>query len=106
MNNNESQKTRELINGGNNYENYYQIDLGDVECLSDDDLCQNSCVFNLNLSNDIMDIFWEAEITDLCIEGNFWYTECRDYFSEHVVNHLFPKENITPKPITKITHRR
>jgi len=83
MNNNESQKTRELIFGGNKHQEYNQIDLGDAECLSDDDLCQNSCVFNLNLSNDIMDCFWEAEITELCKAGNTWYTEYRDYFSEH-----------------------
>ena len=83
MNNNEPPETRELISDGNKYQYYDEIDLGDADCLSDDDLCQNSCVFNLNLSNDIMDIFWEAEITDLCIEGNIWYTEYRDYFSEH-----------------------
>ena len=82
MNNNESLETRELISDGNKYQHYDEIDLGDAECLSDDDLCQNSCVFNLNLSNDIMDIFWEAEITDLCFANNTWYTELRDYLSE------------------------
>ena len=82
MNNNEPPETRELINDGNKYQHYDEIDLGDAECLSDDDLCQNSCVFNLNLSNDIMDIFWEAEITDLCFANNTWFTQYRDYFSE------------------------
>ena len=83
MNNNKSPITSEFIRGGNKYQYYDEIDLGDVECLSDDDLCQNSFVSNLNLSNDIMDIFWEAEITDLCIAGNTWFTQYRDYFSEH-----------------------
>ena len=61
--------------------NFDGFDLGMMECLCDDDLCQNSYVFNLNLSNDIMDIFWEAEKTESCFTSNTWYTEYRDYFS-------------------------
>jgi len=86
MNSNEPPETRALISGVSKYQHCDEIDLGDAECLSHDDLCQNSCVFNLNLSNDIMDIFWVAEITDLCLAGNTWYTELRDYFSEHEYN--------------------
>ena len=82
MKNNESPITREFISDGSKYQHNDKIDLGDLECISEDDLCQNSCVFNLNLSNDIIDIFWEAEITYLYIAGNTWYKELRDYLSE------------------------
>lgn len=84
MNNNERPETTELISGGNNFQHNFNIlDLGDAECLSDDDILQEIRIVGKVVSDEIMDCFWEAEITDLCIEGNFWYTEYRDYFSEH-----------------------
>ena len=86
MKNNESPKTRELISGGNKYQHCYQIDLGEVECISEDDIMQELGIVGKVVSDDIMDCYWEAEITDLCISGNFWYTEYRDYFSEHEYN--------------------
>ena len=83
MKNNVSPKTSELISGGNKYQHCYQIDLGEVECISEDDIIQELGIVGKVVSDDIMNCYWEAEITDLCIEGNFWYTEYRDYFSEH-----------------------
>jgi hypothetical protein len=82
MNNNESPITRE-INGQNNYQHYHQIDLGDMECISADDILQDLGIVKNLESDNIMDYFWEAEITELCFASNTWYTEYRDYFSEH-----------------------
>ena len=59
------------------------IDLGDLEYISGDDIIQELGIVGKMGSDDIMDCFWEAEITELCITGNTWYTEYRDYFSEH-----------------------
>jgi hypothetical protein len=83
VNNNESPNTREPYSSWNKHQEYNQIDLGDVEYLSEDDILQELRIVGKVISDEIMDCFWEAEITDLCKEGNFWYTKYRDYFSEH-----------------------
>jgi hypothetical protein len=87
MNKNESPITRELISGGKKHQQYNEIDLGEMECLSDDDILQELGIVGKVVSDNIMDYFWEAEITELCIAGNFWYAEYIDYFSEHEYDH-------------------
>ena len=82
MNNNEPPITREFISAEIKYQHYYQIDLGEMDCISEDDILQELVIVGKVVSDDIMDCFWEAEIADLCIAGNTWYTELRDYFSE------------------------
>jgi len=63
---------------------YYEVlDFGDLECISGDDILQDIWLVGKIESDNIMDYFWEAEITDLCGEDNAFYTEFRDYFSEH-----------------------
>ena len=52
MNNNKSPETRELISGGNKYQHYDEIDLGDADCISPDDVSQNLWIIcNLKLDN-------------------------------------------------------
>jgi len=86
MNNNESPITREFISDGSKYQHNDEIDLGETDCISEDDIITNIWSVGKVVSGDIMDWFWEAEITDLCIAGNTWYTELRDNFSEHEYN--------------------
>ena len=60
-----------------------EIELGDFECLSEDDLFMDTwLVAGMKLQNHI-DYFWLAEITDLCqTEAGDFYTDSRDDISE------------------------
>lgn len=64
-------------------QNFKEIELGDLECLSEDDLFMETwLVAGMKLQNYI-DYFWEAEITDLCqTQAGDFYTDSRDAFSE------------------------
>ena len=82
MNNNEPPETRALISGGSKYQYYDEIDLGDAECISPADILLDSwLVMRLDLDN-IIDYFWEAEITEVFDTDLGWFTRCKDYFSE------------------------
>jgi hypothetical protein len=61
-----------------------KIDIGDFDCLTEDDLFKDTwLVDGLKLPNHI-DYFWEAEITDYCQNNSRdFYTNYRDGFSEH-----------------------
>jgi hypothetical protein len=59
------------------------IDFEDMECISEDDILQDLWLVGKIESDNIMDCFWEAEMTDLCGDDSTFYTEYRDYFSEH-----------------------
>jgi hypothetical protein len=65
-------------------QNGEEIELGDLECLIEDDLFKETwLVAGMQFSNYI-DYFWEAEITDLCQNNSRdFYTNYRDGFSEH-----------------------
>ncbi len=68
----------------NDQHNTVGIDLGDLECLSEDDIAQCLWIGKSIESNNIIDYFWEAEITEICVAKNGdFHTEYRDYFSEH-----------------------
>lgn len=60
-----------------------EIELGDLECLIEDDFFKETwLIAGLEFPN-FIDYFWEAEVTDLCGDDSSFYTEYRDYFSEH-----------------------
>lgn len=70
-----------LLNGYH----YAVLDLGEFECLNEEDLFMNTwLVQGMELPNYI-DYFWEAEVTVLCQnkDGDF-YTIYQDGLSEHV----------------------
>jgi len=60
-----------------------RIELGDLECLIEDDLFKDTWLVAGKEFPNFIDYFWEAEITDLCGDDSTFYTEYRDYFSEH-----------------------
>lgn len=62
------------------------IELGDFECLNEDDMFMDIWLVACLEYPNFIDYFWEAEITEFCIAGNVWYTEFRDGFSEHEYN--------------------
>ncbi|MEX0981043.1 MAG: hypothetical protein WD577_07880, partial [Bacteroidales bacterium] len=65
---------------------YYEVfDLGDVECLSEDDLFQNTWLVAGKEFSNYIDYFWDAEITDLFQnEDRDFYTKYRNGFSEDI----------------------
>jgi hypothetical protein len=66
----------------NEQEQIDKIDIGDLECLTEDDLFKETwLVAGMEYPN-FIDYFWEAEITELCFASNSWHTEYKDYCSE------------------------
>lgn len=68
-------------------QNIDEIELGDLEYLSADDLFKDTWLVEGMKFEHFIDYFWEAEYTDLCGDDSSFYTEYRDCFSEHENDH-------------------
>ena len=67
----------------NDQQNVDWIDLGDYDCLSEDDLFQDTWIIAGKKFPNFIDYFWDAEITDFFQnEDRDFYTKYRDGFSE------------------------
>lgn len=67
----------------NDHQNINSIDLGDFDCLCEDDLFQDTWLVAGREFPNYIDYFWDAEITDLFQDDNRdFYTKYRDGFSE------------------------
>jgi hypothetical protein len=68
-------------------QNINEIELGDLECLVEDDLFNETWLVAGKKFPNLIDYFYEAEVTNLCqTRARVFYTDSRDSLSEHEYN--------------------